>query len=96
MIRLTSKLGYPVLVNFDHIRDVSICELKDKCDFEANAQGEFQSLGLRLEYSDGKIRIIQDCLSDLNQLVDITGYMKKPHENIEEMEPITRHTKKYF
>ena len=88
MIRLTSKLGYPVLVNFDHIRDVSICELKDKCDFEANAQGEFQSLGLRLEYSDGKTRIIRDCLDDLNQLVDIAGYTKNPRENIEEIEPI--------
>ena len=86
MIRLTSKLGYPVLVNFDHIRDVSICELKDKCDFEANAQGTFDSLGLRLEYSDGKTRIIQDCLSDLNQLIDITGYRKNPHEDIGEVQ----------
>ena len=84
MIRLTSKLGYPVLVNFDHVRDVSICELKERCDFEANAQGEFDSLGLRLEYSDGKTRIIQDCLSDLNQLIDIMGYRKNPHEKIGE------------
>ena len=96
MIRLTSKLGYPVLVNFDHIRDVSLCELKEKCDFETNAQGEFQSLRRRLEYSDGKTRIIRDCLDDLNQLMDITGYMKKPHKNIKEIEPITRLTKKCF
>ena len=84
MIRLTNKLGYPVLVNFDHIRDVSICELKEKCDFEANAQGEFQGLGLPLEYSDGKTRIIQDCLSDLDQLIEIAGYEKKPHQKIGE------------
>ena len=83
MIRLTSKLGYPVLVNFDHVRDVSICELKDKCDFEANAQGEFQSLGLRLEYSDGKTRIIRDCLDDLNQLIDIAGYRKSTTKELE-------------
>ena len=83
MIRLTSKLGYPVLVNFDHIRDVSICELKDKCDFEANAQGEFQSLGLRLEYSNGKTRIIRDCLDDLNQLINIAGYGKSTTKELE-------------
>ena len=83
MIRLTSKLGYPVLVNFDHVRDVSICELKDKCDFEANAQGTFDSLGLRLEYSDGKTRIIRDCLDDLNQLIDIAGYRKSTTKELE-------------
>ena len=83
MIKMTSKLGYPVLVNFDHIRDVSICELKDKCDFEANAQGEFQSLGLRLEYSNGKTRIIRDCLDDLNQLINIAGYGKSTTKELE-------------
>jgi len=83
MIRLTSKLGYPTIVNFDHIRDVSICELQEKCDFETNAQGEFQGLGLRLEYSDGKIRIIRDSLSDLSQLMIIAGYVKDPHSKLE-------------
>jgi hypothetical protein len=63
ILKLTSKLGNPILVNFDLVEDVELCHLKDVCSFEKGI-GEF-ALGLRLMYTSGKSRIIRECLSDL-------------------------------
>ena len=68
MKKLTSKCGYPVLVNFAHVADVSICDLSDLCDFESNARGEFQGLGLKIKYVNEDIRIVRECLFDLEAL----------------------------
>ena len=66
--KLTSKCGYPILVNFANVVDVEICYLNSKCDFEKRIDNEPDGLGLRITYVSDTVRIVRESLSDLKEL----------------------------
>ena len=68
MIQLTSKCGYPVLVNPQQVCEVCICSLSEKCDFESPEKVEDCGLGLKLTYVCGKTRVVTECISDWEEL----------------------------
>ena len=68
IVKLTSKCGYPILVNFANVVDMEICYLNSKCDFEKRIDNEPDGLGLRITYMSDMVRIVRESLSDLEKL----------------------------